>query len=195
MDIRGDARIVDTHEIDLVSAARLGQEEAFSALVQLHWVRLVRFARSVAGESDAEDCVQEALVIAWEKLPTLRENGLFAAWTLRIVSRLCIRRARRQSRMVALDIAGESADPRSSGWTEAVNVERVLASLPPRQRAVMHLTVIEGMADSEIGEALAITAASVRSHRRRARETLRQVLQSRKSDCEVNDDSAGRKEA
>jgi RNA polymerase sigma factor (sigma-70 family) len=55
-------------------------------------------------------------------------------------------------------------------------VEQVLSILAPRQRAVMYFTVIEGMSDSEIGRALGITAASVRSHRRRARERLQQVL-------------------
>jgi DNA-directed RNA polymerase specialized sigma24 family protein len=40
----------------------------------------------------------------------------------------------------------------------------------------MHLTVVEGMSDSEIGTVMGIDAASVRSHRRRARERLRQVL-------------------
>jgi DNA-directed RNA polymerase specialized sigma24 family protein len=40
----------------------------------------------------------------------------------------------------------------------------------------MHLTVVEGMSDSEIGEAMGIDAASVRSHRRRAREALRRLL-------------------
>jgi DNA-directed RNA polymerase specialized sigma24 family protein len=40
----------------------------------------------------------------------------------------------------------------------------------------MHLTAIEGMTDSEIGDALAISAASVRSHRRRAREVMARIL-------------------
>jgi RNA polymerase sigma-70 factor (ECF subfamily) len=55
-------------------------------------------------------------------------------------------------------------------------VERTLRRLAPRQRAVMHLTIVEGMSDAEIGRMLGIDPASVRSHRRRARERLRQVL-------------------
>ena len=49
---------------------------------------------------------------------------------------------------------------------------RLLAALAPRQRAVMHLTVIEGMSDGEIGRSLGITPGSVRAHRRRARQRL-----------------------
>jgi len=40
----------------------------------------------------------------------------------------------------------------------------------------MHLTVIEGMSDTEIAVSLHITAASVRSHRRRAKTSLNGIL-------------------
>lgn len=36
----------------------------------------------------------------------------------------------------------------------------------------MHLTVVEGMTDSEIAPLLGIVPSSVRAHRRRARERL-----------------------
>jgi DNA-directed RNA polymerase specialized sigma24 family protein len=40
----------------------------------------------------------------------------------------------------------------------------------------MHLTVVEEMTDREIGAALGIEPASVRSHRRRARGQLQGML-------------------
>jgi RNA polymerase sigma-70 factor (ECF subfamily) len=70
----------------------------------------------------------------------------------------------------------EPADPAAETARAVFDVERTLRLLAPRQRAVMHLTVVEGMSDSEIGTVMGIDAASVRSHRRRARERLRQVL-------------------
>ena len=167
---------MDAIEYGLIQSAQRGEIEAFSALVERHWTRLVSIARSVVGDSEAEDCVQEAMVIVWEKLKTLRDCGAFLPWIIRIVARRSIRRARSRSRFVALEAVAEGADPGSARGSEFIHVEQVLALLPARQRAVMHLTVVEGMTDSEIGNALAITAASVRSHRRRARDTLRQVL-------------------
>jgi len=171
---------VDAIELELVRKAQRGEIEAFSTLVERHWTRLVGFARSVVGDSDAEDCVQEGMVVIWEKLPTLRDCGAFPAWGMRIVARLCLRRTRRRSRIVPLEVLPEAPDPGGATDREAFHVEEVLARLPPRQRAVMHLTVIEGMSDSEIGAALAIDAASVRSHRRRARESLRRILDERR---------------
>jgi RNA polymerase sigma-70 factor (ECF subfamily) len=163
-------------ERTLVLMAQAGDVEAFSRLVQLYWVRLVRFARSVAGDSDAEDLVQDGFVSAWEKLPGLQDPRAFSSWVMRIVSRKCFRRARRVRYLVSLDALSDPADPAGSDSVESVEVERVLAILPARQRAVMHLTVIEGMSDTEIGAVLHIAAASVRSHRRRARDTLSSVL-------------------
>lgn len=55
-------------------------------------------------------------------------------------------------------------------------IERLLATLAPRQRAALHLTAVEGMSDGEIGALMDITPAAVRSHRRRAREALSRLL-------------------
>ncbi len=163
---------MDASELELVEKARCGEIEAFTGLVERYWARLVGFARSVAGDSEAEDCVQEALVAVWEKLPSLRDSAAFHSWVLRIVARRCLRCARSRARFVPLTLVSEGADSGRYDDIETIQVESVLTLLPPRQRAVMHLTIIEGMTDSEIGAALAISPASVRSHRRRARETL-----------------------
>ncbi len=167
---------VDADERSLVLRAQDGDAAAFSRLVELHWSWLVRFARSVVGEAEAEDCVQDGLVAAWTKLSGLRQPDAFRAWILRTVSRLAFRRARRSARHVSIDEATDAQDPAAAFGTETVDVEAVLAVLAPRQRAVMHLTVIENMSDSDISAALGLAAASVRSHRRRAREMLLRVL-------------------
>lgn len=161
-------------DAEMVERARLGDEAAFAALVERHWLRLVALARSVAGDDEAEDAVQEAFLTAWSKLGALRRPEAFAAWMMRGVVRRCLRRAHRRRRLVPLADAPEPAAHTDAGGE--LDVERVLAWLAPRQRAVMHLTVLEGMSDSEIGAALGIRPASVRAHRRRARERLRPIL-------------------
>jgi RNA polymerase sigma-70 factor, ECF subfamily len=164
---------------DLVLAAKSGDRHAFGSLVELHWAMLVRLARSVAGEAEAEDLAQEALLedlaheallVAWRKLGSLSEPSRFPSWITRIVFRRSLRRARRRKPEVALESLG---NPGHTPDTEsALYVWQVLSHLAPRQRAVLHLTVIEGMADSEIGTALGISASSVRVHRMRARERV-----------------------
>jgi RNA polymerase sigma-70 factor, ECF subfamily len=183
---------MDADERTRVIRAQSGDIEAFSALITSHWESLVRFARSVVGSSDAEDAVQNGLVKAWVKLAGLRDPGAFPAWLLRIVSRECFSHTRRTKRLVSLSDVSDPSDPAGPDRIEAVDVERVLAVLPVRQRAVMHLTVVEGMSDSEIGEVLHITAASVRSHRRRAKDNLNSALRAYEPLREDVHEGAGR---
>jgi RNA polymerase sigma-70 factor (ECF subfamily) len=167
---------VEDTDSGLVRRAQQGDSNAFSSLVERHWGRLVPFARSVVGDGEAEDAVQDALVVAWSKLGDLAEPAAFRAWVLRILGRLCFRRARFRRRFLSLVGLPERPDPAIEEAGQAFEVERILKTLAPRQRAVMHLTVVEGMSDSEIGAVMGIDAASVRSHRRRARARLQQVL-------------------
>jgi RNA polymerase sigma-70 factor (ECF subfamily) len=159
----------------LVLHARAGDRGAFARLVELHWGRLVRFARSIVGEAEAEDAVQEALLAAWRKLPGLADPSRFGWWVGRITYRRCLRRTGRFRHLLPLEVAPPQAvEPAPDG---DILIWQVLRRLAPRQRAVLHLTVVEEMSDSEIGALLGITPASVRSHRRRGRDRLRHVLE------------------
>lgn len=164
---------MDGDEPEVVARAAAGDAVAFSLLVESHWDRLVRFARSVLGDADAEDAVQDGLVVAWKQLSSLREPAAFRPWVTRVVARTCLARTRRERRYRwrPLAEAPDVAHP-SDGAEAGIDVARALAALAPRQRAVIHLTAVEGMSDGEIGRLLGITAGSVRAHRRRARNRL-----------------------
>jgi RNA polymerase sigma-70 factor (ECF subfamily) len=127
-------------------------------------------ARSIVGEAEAEDGVQEGLLLAWRKLGSLREVAAFPWWITRITVRVCLQGKRKSMATVPVESLPEPSS--SGGKEETLEVERLLLTLPPQQRAVMHLTVVEGMTDSEIGAVLELRPASVRAHRRRARESL-----------------------
>ena len=157
-------------EVRLVLQARDGDQNAFGRLVEIYWSRLVRLARSMVGEGTAEDAVQDGLVAGWNRLRRLDHPEAFGGWITRIVYRRCLRAARKGSFDVAVD---DIPQPQAPGDLEGdLWVKEVLAALAPRQRAVMHLTVVEGCTDSEIGKLLGITASSARAHRRRARQRL-----------------------
>lgn len=154
-------------ELQLVLRAREDDPDAFGRLVEIYWSRLVRLSRSMLGDGAAEDAVQEGLVIGWNRLHRLARPEAFGAWITRIVYRRCLREARRSSFEVPASLSGTPSRPDGDLW-----VKQVLASLAPRQRAVMHLTIVEGCSDGEISKLLGITPASARAHRRRARQRL-----------------------
>ena len=89
---------------DLVEAAARGDHEAFEVLATSAGDRLYAVARLILRSTDlAEDAVQEALVRAWQQLPSLRDPDRFDAWLYRLVVNACAdqgRQLRRWSQQV-----------------------------------------------------------------------------------------------
>jgi RNA polymerase sigma factor (sigma-70 family) len=162
---------------ELVRRARRGDREAYGELVEMIWPRLVALARAIlAGDDEAEDIVQEALVGAWTKLDSLRRPEKFPAWIRRIVSRRCYAHLRR-SRATATPVPGQSSEQRVEPRLDGIDVRRVLQRLAPRQRAVMYLTLVEGHSAREAAAVLGILPATARVHRHRALAHLRRSLE------------------
>lgn len=112
-------------------------------------------------------------MIGWSRLRRLTRPEAFGAWMTRIVYRRCLRDRQRRREDVCIDEVPDGSitdNPDGDLW-----VAEMLAELAPRQRAVMHLTVVEGCTDAEISKLLGVTPASARAHRRRARERLCRV--------------------
>jgi len=160
--------------VDLVQRARKGEREAFGDLVERYWSDLVALARGIlASDVEAEDLVQESLIHAWQRLGTLRRPESFGAWIRRIVARRCLSRARRRRHSIELaETPANDLDPGAG-----IDAARLLATLAPRQRAVLYLTWIEGCSDREAGSILGIRASTVRVHRHRGLQHLRQRVE------------------
>ena len=164
----------------LVRRAMDGDREAFSDLVAVHWRRLLALARSIVADLEAEDVVQDALIKAWKKLGSLREPKAFSAWLTRIVANAAVARARRRRFFEPID--GIAVAAVEAPVDLRIDVGRLLRRLAPRQRAVLHLTAVEGYTDREIAEALGISSSSVRVHRLRARRRLAELNQGGEND-------------
>jgi len=157
-----------------VRRAMAGDREAFSDLAAVHWRRLVALARSIVADLEAEGVVQDGLIKAWKKLGSLRDPEAFSSWLARIVANTALARAR--SRRVFQPLNGAEFPVRDRSSDDRIDVQRLLARLAPRQRAVLHLTVIEGLSDSEIARVLGISSSSVRVHRMRGRQHIKRLV-------------------
>ena len=158
------------NESALVRRAMEGDPEAFSELAAVRWRRLLALARSIVADLEAEDVVQDGLLKAWRKLRSLRDPSAFNAWLTRIVANTAVARARR--RRITEPIDGAAVAAEGDALDSRIDVGRLLGKLAPKQRAVLHLTTIEGFSDREIAGILGITSSSVRVHRLRARRRL-----------------------
>ncbi len=167
-----EAEATATRTVELVGRARKGDREAYGELVEMMWPQLVALARTIlAGDDEAEDLVQEALVHAWSRLGTLRRAEKFPPWIRRIVARRCLAHSRRR-RLPAESVPVVPAP----SPVERIDVVRVLRRLAPRQRAVVYLTLVEGHSATEAAAILGILPATARVHRHRAMARLRDEL-------------------
>ena len=112
----------------LVEQARRGDRDAFTVLVHQVSDSLYAIAQRILRDPGlAEDALQNALVLAWRRLPKLRDPDRFEAWIRRILVHACYDEARRakpwrkQKRRLAAKLARCERWPlpglRKASWT------------------------------------------------------------------------------
>lgn len=157
----------------LVAAARDGDRAAFGELYErygrmVHGILLARVPRA-----DAEDLVQEAFLLAWRRLGSLRDTAAFGPW-LAAIARNRAADYHRRGRPT-LELADElPGAPHPEG--EAMTVLSAIRALPPAYRETLLLRLVEGMTGPEIAERTGLTAASVRVNLHRGIKLLRERL-------------------
>ena len=166
---------------DLVEQARRGDEDAFMALVRSRGDRLFSIAHRILRDVDrAEDALQDALVIAWRDLPSLRDPDRFDAWVHRLLTNVCIEQASRERRRTAnlraLPMDGPVAPDDLVGVANRDQLDRGFRRLSPDERAVLVLHHFVGYAPSEIAELLDVPAGTIRSRLHHAHRAMRAAL-------------------
>lgn len=162
----------------VVSAAQHGDPRAIVALLSGSHAHVQRFARTLCSTpEDAEDAAQEALIVLYRRIGTLRATAALGSWMFQIVRNECIRRSRIAFRR---PLAAATVEPSAEDAALArLEIERIVESisvLPPEQRAVLVLRDIQGLSGAATAEALGLSRAAMKSRLHRGREALRSRL-------------------
>jgi RNA polymerase sigma-70 factor, ECF subfamily len=183
-----------TDEMGLVHAAKGGDLEAFSQLVNRYDRNIFRIAQHIThNEEDAQDVVQDAFLKAYQNLEQFQENSKFYTWLVRIAvnEALMKLRKRRTDRTVSLDedveteegsmpreVADWSPNPEQLyGQSELGDIlKKTVQGLPPGFRTVFVLRDVEGLSTEETAEMLNLSVPAVKSRLLRARLQLRERL-------------------
>ncbi|HLY30151.1 MAG TPA: RNA polymerase sigma factor [Ktedonobacterales bacterium] len=172
----------------MTEMAEQADGERYAAVIHPHLPAVLRVAAALVGTADAEDAAQEALLRGWQAWHTLHSEVALHSWLLRITVNVCLdwQRGRfgTQRRLVEpLDtttgkhpLASIDADPGDSLHTAVMDLRQALDSLDANSRLVIVLRYYAGMDASEIGEALGIPSATIRTRLRRALGLLRMRL-------------------
>jgi len=170
---------------DLVKRTRNGDRAAFEQLYRRHRDRIYGLLWRLGGGDAAlaEDLLQEAFVRAWQKIDSFRGESRFGTWLHRLSANVALSdrrlRLRRVTREVALEDGAERtvSGERDVRAPQQMDLERAIAGLPERARAVLVLYDIEGYSHAEIAELTGMAVGSSKAQLHRARKLVREDLE------------------
>ena len=143
---------------------------------------LVRTAYLIVGDlHEAEDLVQETLLQVARRWPRVSRMEYPSAFARKILVNLAVREGAKRSRRRA-ELREGAAGDRKGAAAPATPLEpqddlhAALASLPPRQRAVLVLRYFLDLPEAEVAAAMECSVGTVKSTTSRALTRLAQVL-------------------
>jgi RNA polymerase sigma-70 factor, ECF subfamily len=164
-------------EAALLRAGRAGDGAALDQLLALHERPLLALCAGILGQpEDAEDAVQETFLRALRALAAFREQSAFRTWLYRIALNVCLNRKSERPFAVTLDEehgspAPDALSPEAMALRQ-LRIQEALASLLPRQRAILLLKERDAWSVSEIAVALNASERQVRFELSKARLAL-----------------------
>jgi RNA polymerase sigma-70 factor (ECF subfamily) len=189
---RAPAKVVPIED-RLIRRARNGDLDAQEALVLAHSPRLYRLARSLTrSDADAQEILQDAFLLAFQRLGSFRGEASFGTWLRRIATNLVLMRRRHDSlcphlpleEMDLSEVENLTTQPEWHRPDQAILdaelrevLVRAVEELPSAYRAVVVLRDIEGLSAGEIAEELGESPAAVKSRLHRARLQLRATIE------------------
>ncbi|POX56243.1 RNA polymerase subunit sigma-24 [Streptomyces sp. Ru71] len=167
----------------LIKAAQDGDVASLTTVVLESQPHVRKFALSLcASPQDAEDAAQEALIILYRKIGTLRATGALGSWMFRIVRNECLRQVRllfSRSDEVAAEPEACAEQSAEEAVLRRLEVERIAAAvgaLPRDQRQVLIMRDVQGLPGSAVARSLGLSNAAMKSRLHRARAALRHAL-------------------
>jgi RNA polymerase sigma-70 factor (ECF subfamily) len=156
----------------LVSAAQLGDRDAFARLYERFHAVVHAIVLARVSARDAGDLVQDVFADAWAKLRSVRDPAAFPGWLLAMARNRAIDHARKARPIAEIDDLAVEPPPH----VEAAAALRALRELPETYRETMMMRLVEGLSGPEIAARTGMTPESVRVHLHRGMKLLRERL-------------------
>jgi RNA polymerase sigma factor (sigma-70 family) len=168
---------------ELVDSAKRGDVASIATLVATSHPHVQRFAHTLCSTpEDAEEAAQEALIVLFRRIGTLRATAAFSSWMFRIVRAECIRRSRASFLVLR---SGQESIPQTADddvendvlcRLEAGRIAEAIAQLPADQRAVLIMRDVQDIPGQAVASSLGLSKAAMKSRLHRARQSVREFL-------------------
>jgi RNA polymerase sigma factor (sigma-70 family) len=162
------------------AAAQAGDPLALERMLRELQPDIRRYARHQCHRSSViEDVVQEALLVIYRRVGSVRDARAMAAWVFRIVARLCMLPALMLMRGAEEITQQHEAEHFARMPQDELRIDlvRALESLPAIYRQVILLRDMEQLTIGEVALGLGITREAAKSRIHRARALVREYLQ------------------
>ena len=149
--------------------------------------KMYRYALSIVRDPEtAHDVVQDCLARIWQKRKMLPEINNVDSWVMRIVRNHCYDwvkvnrynlRNKRHPENEGLSLSGSVEADQSVLLNDQLKwLDKVISSLPEKQREIYYLREVEEMTYQEIAGVMSLTLGEVKINLHRTRRKIREMF-------------------
>jgi len=194
--LRARKKHADEEARSLVQRLKTGDQRAFETLYRRYCGQVYRQVKALVGnEAETEEIVQDVFLTLHQKARTFRGDSAFSTWLYRLTMNSALGKLRRRKRSRELNLDDHLPRYQADGhhllpvvdWSRDVErhlltkelhriLRHALDQLPPKDKAVVILSDLEGISNKEIGKSLGLSVPAVKTRLHRARLILRGKL-------------------
>ena len=169
-------------DAELVRRVLAGDVAAFTALVDRHASRCLRFATRMLGDvHDAEDATQDTLLRAYRALARYQERQQFRTWLFQILVNRCrtmLRRRQHRARFFVVDenAVRRAASPAFMDLRLDEELRRAIEALDAPLREAFLLKHVEELSYDEMRAVTGASVPALKMRVKRACDRLRNAL-------------------
>lgn len=151
--------------------------EAFDAFYQGSFARLVGQIYAICGNlAEANDCVQEAFIRAWDRRHVLDADQSPEAWVRTVAYRLAVSRWRKARRALLPPDRSAAPSPAPEPDVTRVALARALRAIPAEQRRVIVLHHLCDLPVADVAREVGAPVGTVKARLARGRRALAALL-------------------
>lgn len=179
-------------DLDLIQEVRNGNRQSFTELMRRYQERVYWVARRIVGShEDADDIAQETFVKAYVGLGDFRGDSSFFTWLYRIAVNLSLNAIRKrqvmnylhESPLLSRILPADDDPQKKAEYRDLLSkLEKAVALLPDKQRAVFVLRYYEEMPYAEIAKVLKTSVGGLKANYFHALKKVQQVLKDETED-------------
>jgi len=173
-------------EFELIRAFNAGNHAAFNILAERYQQRIYWHARRMTGNHfDADDVLQEVLIVLYNKLSGFKFNSSLYTWIYRITTTRCINFINRKKlrQFFSIDDDGFQELPSDASTESGLEIQenmekldKVLQTLPAKQRQAFILRNMEQLSYDEISEITGTSTGALKANYFHAFEKVSRLM-------------------